>query len=92
MLVVAQVVDGLADVPQLDSGVEQVLHHLQLEQVLEGVQALGARPAGVAHRGTDQAGSGPVVQLPVADADDPAHLRDPVSLLLDHHSSVITSG
>ena len=37
---------------------------------LEGVQPLRARARRAADRGGDQAGAGPVVELPVGDADD----------------------
>ena len=64
---VAQVVDGLADVLQGDAGVQQPLDDLQHEDVAEGVQPLRARAGGAADRRRDEAGTGPVVQLPVGD-------------------------
>src|SRR4029077_10087247 len=53
-------------------------------EVVEGVQALRPGAAGRADTGCDQARPGPVVELPVGDADDPAHLGDAVALCFHH--------
>src|SRR6478609_6903280 len=69
---VAQLLDRLADLLERDAGVEQPLDHLEHENVAEPVEPLRAGPGGAAHRGLDQAGAGPVVELTVGDAGRPA--------------------
>src|SRR5699024_12554484 len=66
----AQMVDRDADVVQRDSGIQQALHDLEYQQILERVQALRARPLRGADTGPDQLGPRPVVELPVADSGD----------------------
>ena len=70
----AQALDGLAGLLQLHAGVEQSLDDLELEHVAVGVPPLAARAGGVGDRRAEQVGAGPVVELPVGDADDGAHL------------------
>ena len=69
---------------------------LQGDEVLEGVQPLGPGAASVADRGRHQLRPGPIVELPVADADDPADVGDPETLFAHHvpsahDNSVITT-
>src|SRR5699024_7078663 len=66
----AQMVDRDAHVVQRDSGIQQALHDLEYQQILERVQALLARPLRGADTGPDQLGPRPVVELPVADSGD----------------------
>src|SRR5690606_7184603 len=70
----AQVGEGLPDGLELDPVVEQGLDQLQLEQVAVAVSAARAAAAGVGHRRADEVGARPVVELPVADADDVGRL------------------
>src|SRR5205823_13980907 len=85
-----EVPDGLADLLERDPRVEELLDHPQLQEVLAGVQTLGAGPPGVADGRADQARAGPVVELPVADPDHTADLGDAIALFLGHDNSVIT--
>ncbi len=62
-----QDVDGAADLLQRDTGVEEPLDDLEDEDVAEAVEPLRARTTGRAHRGVDEAGPGPVVELAVGD-------------------------
>ena len=68
--VVAEVGEHVAHRLELDAGVEQVLDHLELEQVAVGVLPAAAAAAGVGERRADEVGAGPVVELAVGDADD----------------------
>src|SRR5207248_11371422 len=54
---VAEVVDGAADLRKTDAGVEQLLDHTQLDDVVEAVHALAARPVGVADARRDELGA-----------------------------------
>src|SRR5581483_88990 len=85
----AERADRPADLLKAHPGVQQLLDHLELCQILKRVQPLRARALRVLHGRAHEPGPGPVVELPVADADDPADLGNAVPLL-DHHSSVIT--
>src|SRR5207244_1256031 len=73
-----QVVDRLADALEADPRVEELLDELEFDQVLEGVEALAARPHCRLDAGCGQPGSSPVIKLPVADADDLADIRPAV--------------
>src|SRR5690606_1877071 len=53
-------------------GGDEALDEQEDEDVAEGVEALGARPAGVADGGLEQARAGPVVELAVGHARRPA--------------------
>jgi len=76
--VLAQVGEHLPHGLEADAGVDELLDHLQLEQVAVGVAAPAAAPGGVDQRRPDQVGPGPVVQLAVRDADDLRRLRPAV--------------
>src|SRR6185436_10549313 len=60
--------DSEPDLLQGHSGVQQPLDHLENEDVLEAVEALGPRAGGATDGGLNQAGARPVVQLPVGDS------------------------
>ena len=64
----AQVLDRGTDLLQRDTGIDQPLDHLEDQDVAEAVQPLGAGAGCAADLRHDQAGAGPVVQLPVGDA------------------------
>src|SRR5581483_5211169 len=65
-----QMVDGNSDVLQGDSGVEQPLHDLENQDVLERIQPLRTRTGGTANRRHHKRCPRPVIQLPVGDARD----------------------
>ncbi len=71
----AEAFDGPARRLQGDAGVEQLLDHLELEDVGVGVDPSGPAPTCRGHRRLEQAGAGPVVQLAIGDAHEIAHLR-----------------
>jgi hypothetical protein len=71
---VAQVGENLAHPLEADPGVEQLLHHAQLEQVAVRVPPPASAAGGVGERRPDEVRARPVIELPVADADD---LRGP---------------
>ena len=60
---------------QVDAAVEELLDHLQLEQVLVGVEPLRSAATRLGERRAAKASPVPVVQLAVGDADNAAHLR-----------------
>ena len=64
----AEAVDGLAGRLQRHAGVEEPFDDFQLHQVGVGVAALRSAALGFGDRGVQQAGAGPVVELPVGDA------------------------
>ena len=68
--VLAEVLEDLADLLELDPGVEELLDRLQLEEVVVGVAAAAPAARRVAQRRPDQVGACPVVELAVRDADD----------------------
>ena len=67
--VLAQVLEHLADLFELDPGVDQLLDRLQLQQVAVGVPPAAAAARGVGERRSDQVGARPVVELTVRDPD-----------------------
>jgi hypothetical protein len=73
--VLTQALDGPAGGLQRDPGVEQLLDHLELEHVRVGVDASRTAALGRRQRRLEQARSGPIVELPVRDPHEPAHLR-----------------
>src|SRR5690606_37591964 len=66
----AEVGEHLPHRLELEAVVQEGLDHAELEQVLVAVPAAAAATARVGDRRTDQVGAGPVVELPVGDADD----------------------
>src|SRR5579862_6793274 len=83
----AHAFDRPACVLQVDSGVEEALDDLQLEDVAVRIEPLGPRPPRVDERGPQEAGARPVVELAVGDPDDLADSRAAVALtaLWQHH-------
>ena len=81
--------DGGADLLQRDAGVEQPLDDLEHEDVAEAVEPLGAGAGGAAHRGLDQPGAGPVVELAVGDAGGVARGRAAVADVLGQRRDVV---
>ncbi len=67
---VLQIGEHLTDLFEPDTGVEEILDDLELEEVSVRVLATRARAGRVCERRTDQIGAGPVVELPIGDADD----------------------
>ena len=76
----AEDVDGLADLFQAHAGIEQALDHLELDDISEGIQPLRTRPFGVLERRLDQIGPGPIIQLAVGDPDQAANQGCPITL------------
>ena len=68
--VLTEVAERLADAGQADAGIEQRLHHPELQEVLVGVAAPAPAALGNGERGLDEPRARPVVQLAIADADD----------------------
>ena len=62
-------------------GVEEALHDLEPHEVAVRVAALRATPPRVGQRRAHEIGAGPVVELAVRDADDPAHLGPAVAVV-----------
>src|SRR6476620_12351461 len=77
-----QVAEDLADLFELDPGVDQLLDRLEFEQIGVGVPASAPAAGGVGERRTDQIGPGPVVELTVRDSDDLCGLRTAVADLV----------
>ena len=71
----AQAFDRASGLAQVHAAIEKLLDHLQLEQVLVGVQPLGPTATRLGERRAAEAGPVPVVQLAICDTDDAAHLR-----------------
>src|SRR5581483_1847554 len=66
----------------LDAGVSlQALDDLERDEVAVRVPPLRAAPLRVGERRADQIGAGPVIELPVRDPDELAHLRAAEALL-----------
>src|SRR5207248_1792063 len=76
--------------PQRDPGVEQMLDHLELDQISIGVEPLGPTPPRVRDGWADQVGARPVVELAVRDPHDLADLW--TSKAGHHHRSRASSG
>ncbi len=72
---------GGADLLEAHAGVEEALDDLELNDVVEAVEALRSGPCRRLDRGAQQTGTRPVVELSVRDADDGAHLWCAVSLV-----------
>src|SRR5262245_61800433 len=66
----SQFVEHVAHRLELDARVEQSLDQLELDEVGVGVETAAATPLGIGDRRPDQIGAGPVVELPIGDADD----------------------
>ena len=71
----SEALDRPSGLTQVDPAVEELLDHLQLEQVPVRVQPLGTAASCLRQGRTAQAGPVPVVELAVRDADDAADLR-----------------
>ena len=84
---VAQQVHGLSDLLEAHAGIEQALHDPELDDVAKGVEPLRARTLGAGQRRAKQVGARPVVELPVGDAHDLAHLRSAISRFDRHDAS-----
>ncbi len=67
---VAQVAEHLPHRFELQARVQQLLDDLQLQQVAIGVPSTRAGPFRIGERRSHEVGSGPVVELAVADSDD----------------------
>jgi len=85
----AQAGDRPPRLAEVHPGVEELLDHLELDDVAVGVEALRARAVGVGERRAQQSGARPVVELAVGDADDLADLRAPEALLGRRHRAFL---
>jgi len=65
---IAQGFNCQTDILQGNTSIQQALHDLEYQHILEGVQALGAGAARRADGRVDQVGASPIVQLAVGDA------------------------
>ncbi len=79
--VAAEALDRPPGLLQFETGVEEPLDDLELEDVPVGVAALAPAAGGVGDRRAQQVGPGPVVELPIGDADEGTDLRPPEPLL-----------
>jgi hypothetical protein len=64
----AQMLDRSTDLLQRDARIDQPLDHLQDQDVPEAVEPLGPGAGCAPNLGHDQAGTRPVVELPIGDA------------------------
>src|SRR3954447_20586990 len=83
----AQVAEHLSHRLQLEAGIEQVLDHLELEEVTVGVGPTASGALGVGHRGAHQVGTSPIVELAVADPHDLSRAGTAVSSFRAHEGT-----
>src|SRR5690606_24634971 len=88
----AEDLDGRADLVEAHAGVEQALDDLELDDVQERVPTLGTRALGVLERGLQEVGARPVVELAIGDPHQATDLGGAVphlSLEVDHRPAAL---
>ena len=68
-----------ARLTEVDPGVEELLDHLQLDDIGVGVAPLGTRAVRVGERRPQKTGARPVVELAIGDPDEPCRPAGPGS-------------